>query len=55
MISLCVNLGKKADGLLNLALKDWEKLGDEYNAKLFLKTNVLDSTFFMGYQETAIW
>ncbi len=37
----------KDDGLLHRALKDWAKLGDKYNAKLFLKTNVLDSTFFM--------
>jgi len=46
----------KDNGLLNRALKDWEKLrkfSDEYNAKLFLKTNILDSTFFMDYQETA--
>lgn len=42
----------KEDGLLQRALKDWEKLGDEYNAKLFLKTNVLDSTFFMDYQKS---
>lgn len=41
------------DGLLHRALKDWAKLGDKYNAKLFLKTNVLDSTFFMDQQKTA--
>jgi len=34
------------------ALKDWKNLGDKYRAKIFLKTNVLDSTFFMDYQET---
>ena len=43
----------KDDGLLQRALKDWTNLGDKYNATLFLKTNVLDSTFFMDYQETA--
>jgi len=43
----------KDDGLLQRALKDWANLGDKYNAKLFLKTNVLDSTFFRDYQETA--
>lgn len=37
----------KDDGLLHRALKDWAKLGDKYTAKLFLKTNVLDNTFFM--------
>ena|GEM_PF-1656518 len=42
----------KDDGLLQRALKDWANLGDRYNAKLFLKTNVLDSTFFMDYLET---
>ncbi len=43
----------KDDGLLHRALEDWANLGDKYNAKLFLKTNVLDSTFFMDYQKTA--
>lgn len=46
----------KDDGLLGRALKDWEKLrrlSGEYNAKLFLKTNILDSIFFMDYQKTA--
>jgi len=43
----------KDDGLLHRALKDWANLVDKYNAKLFLKTNVLDSTFFMDYQKTA--
>ena len=42
----------KDDGLLHRALKDWANLGDKYNAKLFLKTNVLDSTFFMDDLET---
>jgi len=43
----------KDDGLLQRALEDWEKLSSEYNAKLFLKTNILDSIFFMDYQKTA--
>ncbi|MGB6867218.1 MAG: hypothetical protein WBE11_16150 [Candidatus Aminicenantaceae bacterium] len=43
----------KDDGLLQRAIKNWEKLGDKYTAKLFLKTNVLDSTFFMDHQRTA--
>jgi len=43
----------KDNGLLQRALKDWKNLENEYKAKLFLKTNVLDSTFFMDYQETA--
>ncbi len=46
----------KDDGLLHRALEDWKelrKLSDDYNAKLFLKTNILDSTFFMDYQKTA--
>lgn len=47
---------KKDDSLLHRALEDWNKLreiSDDYNVKLFLKTNVLDSTFFMDYQETG--
>ncbi|MFW6130192.1 MAG: hypothetical protein ACOC56_03335 [Atribacterota bacterium] len=43
----------KDNGLLQRALTDWKNLGNEYSAKLFLKTNVLDSTFFMDYQDTA--
>ena len=43
----------KDDGLLHRALEDWANLGDEYNAKLFLKTNVLDNTFFMDYRKAA--
>ena len=45
----------KDDGLLHRALKNWKelrKLSDYYNAKLFLKTNVLDSTFFMDDLKT---
>ncbi len=41
----------KDDGLLHRALEDWAKLGNKYNAKLFLKTNILDPTFFMDYQK----
>jgi len=44
----------KDNGLLQRALNDWENLGDDYSAKLFLKTNVLDSTFFMHYRDTAV-
>jgi hypothetical protein len=43
----------KDNGLLQRALNDWANLGKDYSAKLFLKTNVLDSTFFMDYQDTA--
>ncbi len=45
----------KDDGLLHRALEDWKelrKLSDDYNAKLFLKTNILDSTFFMDDLKT---
>ncbi len=45
----------KDDGLLHRALEDWKelrKLSDDYNAKLFLKTNILDSTFFMDELKT---
>jgi hypothetical protein len=42
----------KDDGLLHRALKDWANLGDKYNAKLFLKTNILDPIFFMDCQKT---
>lgn len=41
----------KASGLLGRALRDWAKMGDEYTTKLFLKTNVLDSTFFYDHNE----
>lgn len=34
-------------GLLGRALEDWAKVTQEYKMKLFLKTNVLDSTFFL--------
>jgi len=45
----------KEDGLLSRALGDWKKLrrlSDDYNAKLFLKTNILDSTLFMDDLKT---
>lgn len=41
----------KSDGLLSRALYDWSKIGNDYTMKLFLKTNVLDSTFFFNYNE----
>lgn len=40
------------DGLLHRAIKDWNEVGKDYDIKLFLKTNVLDSTFFMDMNET---
>lgn len=41
----------RANGLLGRALRDWAKMGKEYAAKLFLKTNVLDDTFFSDRPE----
>ena len=41
----------KTNGLLGRALCDWAKIGGEYTTKLFLKTNVLDSTFFFNHHE----
>lgn len=35
-------------GLCERALKDWSKVGPEYTMQLFLKTNVLDDTFFLN-------
>ncbi len=43
----------KANGLLGRALRDWAKMGNEYTTKLFLKTNVLDSTFFFTHNEAG--
>ena len=40
---------KKNAQLLHRALNDWENQSDEYSFELFLKTNVLDSTFFHDY------
>jgi hypothetical protein len=42
----------KANGLLGRAMCNWAKIGNEYTTKLFLKTNILDSTFFYNRQET---
>ncbi len=42
----------KDNGLLSRALKDWARINKQYNIKLFLKTNVLDSTFFMNRFKT---
>jgi len=39
----------KPNGLLHRALKDWANQSDNYSFELFLKTNVLDSTFFRDY------
>ncbi len=41
----------KTSGLLGRALRDWAKIGSEYTTKLFLKTNVLDSSFFLDHNE----
>ena len=41
----------KSNGLLGRALKDWAKISSEYTMKLFLKTNVLDNTFFLNRTE----
>jgi len=40
----------KPNGLLHRALKDWANQPDYYSFDLFLKTNVLDSTFFHDYR-----
>ena len=41
----------KRGGLLEQALEDWMKDNTEYCLSLFLKSNVLDSTFFIDYPE----
>ena len=43
----------KGGGLLTRAINDWKKVNDEYDIKLFLKSNVLDDTFFMDLKETT--
>jgi len=43
----------KPKSLLMRALKNWSEVGSEYNLKLFIKTNVLDSTFFLNRKEAA--
>ena len=40
----------KQNGLLYRALKDWANQPDDYSFELFLKTNVLDSTFFLDFR-----
>ena len=40
---------KKNGQLLYRALNDWANQSNVYSFKLFLKTNVLDSTFFLDY------
>lgn len=42
----------KANGLLLRAIRDWSKMGNDYTARLFLKTNILDSTFFLNLRDT---
>ncbi len=39
----------RPNGLLHRALNDWANQPDGYSFELFLKTNVLDSTFFHDY------
>lgn len=39
----------RQDGLLHRALRDWKGQESEYSFELFLKTNVLDNTFFLDY------
>ncbi len=41
----------KPNGLLSRALRDWSKIKVDYTTKLFLKTGVLDSTFFLDCLE----
>jgi hypothetical protein len=41
----------KSNGLMHRALNDWANQSDNYSFELFLKTNVLDSTFFYDYLE----
>jgi len=54
-IAILDNYNIKSDlktiGLLGRALRDWVKIGSEYTTRLFLKTNVLDSTFFFDRNE----
>ena len=39
------------NGLMQRALRDWKQIPKIYNIKFFMKTNVLDDTFFLGYQD----
>ena len=39
------------DGLFHRALRDWRSQKPDYSFMLFLKTNVLDDTFFLNYHE----
>lgn len=41
----------KPNGLLSRALRDWSKIEGNYTTKLFLKSSVLDSTFFLDCLE----
>ena len=42
----------RTNGLLGRAILDWAKIDKKYTAKLLLKTNVLDSTFFFNRFKT---
>lgn len=39
----------RQNGLLNRALDDWANQPDKYSFELYVKTNVLDNTFFRDY------
>jgi hypothetical protein len=43
----------RADGLLHRAIQDWKDVDKTYDIKLFMKTNVLDNTFFMNADEAS--
>ncbi|MDD5736795.1 MAG: hypothetical protein PHH20_00710 [Candidatus Omnitrophica bacterium] len=43
----------KQDGLLGRAIDDWAKMSSEYTVRLFLKTNILDDTFFINRTEAG--
>jgi len=43
----------KLDGLLGRAVDDWAKMSDDYTMRLFLKTNILDDTFFIDRAEAG--
>lgn len=43
----------KPEGLLAKAIKNWGEVGSGYNLSLFLKTNVLDSAFFLNREEAG--
>lgn len=54
-IAVLDNFNIKSDlspnGLLRRAIGDWAKHKDDYSLRLYLKTNVLDDTFFLSYSK----